>query len=835
MKDKGLFAAFLFSVFILAIIKIENSDAWTHLSIGREIFNLRGLPQSEPFTYPMFGKPFGHNSWLFGLLLYIAYHAFNVYGVIALKAVAVTTAFYILTRDSLQPYKNYIIAIGVMTVVVIMARPRFVERPDMFIIVFLSFSVYSLNAFLYENKKYIYLLPLVHLIWANMHVSINLMFIPFLAFIAGGALQLFLDGKRGQSAESKAQRAKIKTIVFVFLASFAMSLVSPYFISQYTAGYDIMTSLAGNQANMHETMASTGIRQEISIIELQRPRWRIIKWPYLMSLAVAVSFVLNWAGVYYSRSTGTDKKYPSLIHLFLVLPFIVISFTAMRFVPLLGIIAGPVLARNISGIFEGMGGREQWAGRIFRSGAAAAILAVWLVLYSALALAHVAPFGETEKQFGFGINYDLVPEGALRYMDKRNITGRVFNLFHWGQYITWRDFPTRSAFVDGRFNLPADLLEKANIAQRDPFVLDELEKIYGFESLLVEYPLLNPHESGKGHYAGSFLSNSRWALVYWDDQSLLYLKRGGRYASVIKEDEYRFIKPADEIYGSVITKLHAEDYRDSIIRELKRNITETGSSKGYAFLGFVYNETGFYKEAIDSLSRVRDFQPISHLFQSYIGIAEAYAKLGNPEEAIRYFKKALAMKKHAALFYYTGREYIKKGDRRTAVKYFKKALGMNRNFTSIYPLLIDLYRELDMKDEAGKTMEAYEKVAAASEGEEHFRKGVMAYIERRLDIAEQEFTKSIEANLLNPAAYSNLGYVYYEMGKFESAYEYHKMAIDVDQNFANSHYGLALVYKKWGNIELAKKEWAEYLRIEPTGPYAKKAREDIEALSRQQE
>ncbi|KAF0146390.1 MAG: TPR Domain containing protein [Nitrospirae bacterium] len=767
MRDKVLFIFFLFSVFVLALIKIENSDAWTHLSIGREIFNLRGLPESEPFTYPMLGKPFASASWLFGFVFYIAWHLFNIYGVIALKAVTVTTAFYFLTRDSLQPYKNYIIAIGVMTVVIIMTRPRFVERPDIFLMVFLSFTVFSLNAFLYENKKYIYLLPLVHMAWANMHVSISLMFIPFLAFIAGGMLQLYLDGKR---AESREQRAKIKTIALVFAASFAMSLVSPYFISQYTAGYDIMASLAplrklfltGQAGDQAKNMLNPGAGQGINIIELQRPRWGFIKWPYLMSLAVAASFILNWGMVYYSRSTGKAKKYPSLIHLFLVLPFIVLSFTAMRFVPLLGIIAGPVLARNLSEIFKSAGGsrqraesreqgaegRERWASQIFRSRAGAAILAVWLVLYSALALAHVKPFGDSRQQFGFGINYGLVPEEALRYMDKRNITGRMFNLFHWGQYITWRDFPKRRVFVDGRFGLPGDLLEKVNIAQADPSVLDELEGLYGFESVLVGYLLLNPHEAGGGRMLdsqpSSFLSSPRWALVYWDDQSLLYLKRGGMYDSVIMQDEYRFIKPADDINGGLIAKLHVDGYRDGIIRELKRNVTETGSSRGYAFLGLVYNESGLYNEALVMFSKVRITEPFNFLPMAQKGIAFAKIRLG----------------------------------------------------------------------------------------EEYFRKGVSAYLEKNFDTAMQEFTKSIEANPGNPAAYSNLGYIYYETGKFEQAYKNHKKAVAIDRNFASSRYGLALIYKKRGNTEMAKREWAEYLRIEPTGAYAKKAREEMEALSR---
>ncbi|TAL25584.1 MAG: tetratricopeptide repeat protein [Nitrospirae bacterium] len=836
-KDKILFILFLFSVFLLAVIKIENSDAWTHLSIGREIFRLKGLPQTELFTYPMSGKPFAHSSWLFSLLLYVSYYFLNIYGVIILKAAVITALFYILTRDSLQPYKNYIIAICVMTVIVIMVRPRFAERPDIFLMVFLSFSVYSLNAFLYENKKYIYLLPLVHLVWANMHPSITLMFIPFISFIAGGMLQIFLN-KRGlrfqgipESAESREQGTKIIIMAFVFLASLALSLASPYSLGQYTAG----AVFAKKQAkDALDTMSAAGVGQQINIIELQRPRWGFIKWPYLISLAAAVAFVLNWIAVYYSRSAGRNKEYPSPIHFFLVVPFIALSFTAMRFVPLLGIIAGPVMARNLSGILKNTEGRNLDPSRILRSRAAAGIIAVWVVLYSTLALSGVAPFGDSRKQFGFGINYDSVPEGALRYMDKRNITGRMFNTFHWGQYITWRDFPKRSAIADGRFSLANDLLEKVSIAQFDPSARDELEKIYGFESVLIEYPLFNPYEAGGGTQAGSFLSGFQWALVYWDDQSLLYLKRGGRYDPVINEDEYKLIKPADDTYDGIVARLHDEDYSSGIIRELKRNAAETGSSKGYAFLGLIYNETGFYKEAIDAFSRVRDFQPASHLRQAYIGIAYAHDKLGNPDGAIGYLKKALAIEEDATLFYYTGMEYIQKGDRKAAIKYFKKALTLNKDFTSIYPLLIGLYRELDMKDEAAKTAAAYKKAETASGGEEYFRKGVNAYMEKNFALAEEEFKKSIEADPFNPAPYSNLGYIYYETEKLEPAYEYHKKALAIDRNFSNSRYGLALIYKKWGDLELAKREWEEYLRLEPAGPYAQKAREDIEAISGKQ-
>ena len=206
---------FLTSVFLLALCKVEDTDAWMHLSFGRLIWELKGLPSNELFVYTSLDKPFSYSSWLFGLIYYTAYHAFNIYGVTLLKAITITTAFYILIKDSLRPYKNHIVSIMVMTAVVLMSRHRFVERPDTFLMVFLSFSIFSLNAFVYDNKKYIYALPLTHMLWANSHSSINLMFVPFLSFIVGGLLQRYLNRIVHSSHELSA--SQLKTIALLFL------------------------------------------------------------------------------------------------------------------------------------------------------------------------------------------------------------------------------------------------------------------------------------------------------------------------------------------------------------------------------------------------------------------------------------------------------------------------------------------------------------------------------------------------------------------------------------------------------------------------------------------
>lgn len=679
---KLLMPLFLVSVFILSLNKISDTDAWIHLSLGRLIWNLKGLPAYEPFAYTMSDAPFAYTSWLVGVIYYLAYLSFNAYGVIFLKALIVTTAFYILLKDSLMPYKNHAVAIIVMTAVVIFTRHRFVERPDIFLMVFLSFSIFSLNAYVSENKKYIYALPFIHLLWANSHSSINLMVVPFLSFIAGGCIQLYLD-KKGAGFSNTPTSSQLKTILLIFLASFAASLLNPNFFSQYTFGAQFLAS---------------GWYKE-TIIELRPPTWDTFKSPYLINTAVISSFMLNLAIFFYRSGSKRPVDPPSVIYLFLVLPFIFLSFTAIRFVLPLAVVSGPIIARNISELADRAWGKGREKREISGIIISSAFAAVWILIYTSLTLAGIKPFGDRNQEFGFGFDRSLMPEGALQYMDKRNITGRVFNAFHFGQYIAWRDFPKRAPFIDGRGYLSPDLLKKMDDAKYNTGIFAELYNRYGFESVLVYRPLIDVNLPASMKGVDLAFSNPNWALVYWDDLSLVYLRRGGPYEAVISENEYRFIK-LDR------SRLSDNEYASGAIKELKRNIEETGSSNAYFLLGSIYNEIGRYREAIDSLSKVRDLHPPlkSHIFDAYKEMAYAFNQLGNLDESLRYCEKALSIREDAPLLYNMGIVYFQKGEKKKATDYLKRAITMDKNLTDAYTLLMDIYRELGLKEE-GRRLE----------------------------------------------------------------------------------------------------------------------------------
>ncbi|MFQ5851211.1 MAG: tetratricopeptide repeat protein [Candidatus Binatia bacterium] len=797
----------LASVFILGTVKVEDTDAWTHLALGRDIVRHQGFPPTEQFNFPSLDMPYYNTEWLFDLVFYLAYLAGGFAGVILLKASIATLAFFILYKDSLVPrgshshgYLGVVTAAVVLFPFTLMAKHRFVERPDIVLMVFLSFTIYALNAYVYEGRRYLYLLPVLQVLWINMHPSVVVGVVPFGAVLVGGQVQRVLRGQFGIELPGTPSARQLKTVAAVLAAVLATSLLNPYGIDPFLLPFRVA--------------ASPWFRHEIK--ELQAVTFDdLYGAPFIVAALLALTFVLSIRRL-------------SLISVLLVLPFVYLGLSARRFVFLLAIVSAPILARYLRSVTERL--RARWAHRV--SPPAGILTASSIVAITCLFLIRVEPFSDPRKIPGFGVNYDPVPESALRYLDAIGVTGRIFNTFHWGGYIVWRDFPRRIPIVDGRGHVSRRLLEEIKTTARFmPSRLEQLQATYGFDVAVLDYPVGTEAFKGQVPDVDFGLASPDWALVYWDDLSLVYLRRTDAFAKIIQQDEYRHVKPANG-FQYLERKLANRNLFRPIEAELRRNTLETQSSIGYALLGFVYNQVGSHEKAIEMLSRIQDFPFGSNLYNAYLGLAFAYKRLGNIKRAIEYYKKAVQLQVDPTILYAIGTAFEEIGNDREAIRYLERTLDWNPRLAQAYPPLIRAYRRVGRTDRLEPLQAAYREALAHGQAEEHFRKGVKFYFEGKFHEAIAEFQASLKINPRNPTAHSNLGYLYFDIGLLDKAAAEQKRALEADAGFANAHYGLALIYRARGEDALARTHFEEYLRLEPRGYWSRQALEGLSGLSR---
>jgi tetratricopeptide (TPR) repeat protein len=787
------------AAFVLALTRIQDPDAFTHLALGRQLLEQRGFPAREPFSFTTPDSAYYNPEWLFGLVLQLVYLGAGAAGVVLLTAAIVALAAAILWLDSRPADEGgdtpgaRLSRAAILTLLVVMMRHRFVERPDVALMVFLALTIYALNAYLTAGRRLLVGLPLLSVVWANVQPSIIVSVVPFLAVLGGGvALRLAVPlAPRLMVAAAIPTWRQLAMVAAVFVASLVASLVNPYTTDIHTLPFKLAEQPWFRQA----------------IGELQAVRWSTWPGPFVVAGFVVLSLLL------------TVSRVP-LLAVLLVVPFAYLGFSAVRFTFLFLLVAAPILARNAALVADRV--RDPVGRRLVLGGAGVGFaLAIVSVVVTA---AGTGPFNDVRSvpAFGVGLDERRVAERALRYLDARGVEGRLFNTFHFGGYITWRDFPKRVPIIDGRGHVPPALLDEIHFAHVSPPHLERLRARYGLEAAVMAYPVYSGQavEEVIGPDADPALASPEWALVYWDDVALVYLPRRGRHAAVIERDEYRTVKPATGVAG--LTRWLGEPTRLAAARaELSRNVEQTGSSLGLLLLAHTLTDP---EQALATLERVRD--PVRR-FEADQAMAMLYRRRKDFARASEAYERALAREAGATVLYQAGLTRVEAGDDRGAARYLARAQRVDPNLTEVYPALIGVHRRLGDEAAARELGSAFLAAVTRARVGQHLAAARGQLAHGRTAEAGDEVTAALQLDARNALTLSTLGFVRLAERRLDEATRAEEEALALDPRLAQAHWALALIARARGDEAGVRRHLATFARLAPGSYEAWRAREAL--------
>lgn len=787
------------AAFVLALTRIEDPDAFTHLALGRQLVEHHGFPAREPFSFTTPDSAYYNPEWLFGVVLQLGFLTAGTAGVVLVTAAVVSLATAILWLDS-RPGETgaatpaaRLVRAAVVTILIVMMRHRFVERPDIALMVFLAFTIYALNAYVGSGRRLIFLLPAVYVLWANIQPSIIVSVVPFVA-VLGGGVALHAAARvapRWSSRLAIPRWRQLATVGAVLIAATLASVINPYTTDVHTLPFKLAEQPWFRQA----------------VGELQAVRPSVWLGPFVV-LGVLVLSLL-----------ATVTRVP-LIPTLLVLPFAYLGLSAVRFVFLFLLVAAPILARNAA-LIAARARRPLGRRLVLGAAAAALVLAVISVVVTA---AGVGPFNDIRSAPALGVGLDerRVPEGALRYLDARGVEGRLFNTFHFGGYITWRDFPRRVPIIDGRGHVPASLLEEIHFAHVSPPHLERLRARYGLEAAVMAYPAYSGQvvEEVIGPDADPALVSPEWALVYWDDAALVYLPRRGRNAAVIGRDEYTVVRPAKGVAG--LARVAGDPGRLEAARaELGRNVEQTGSSLGLLLLAHV---TADPDRALATLGRVRD--PVRR-FEADQASAILYRRRKDFARATEYYERALAREPGATVLYQAGLTRAEAGDDRGAARYLARAQRADPYFPDVYPALLAIYRRLGDEASARDLGPAFLAAATRARVGQHLAAARRRLAEGRIPEANDEIGAALKLDPRNALTFSTLGFVRLAERKLDEATRAEQEALGLDPRQAEAHWALALIARARGDEAGVRRHLETFARLVPGSYEAWRAREAL--------
>jgi tetratricopeptide (TPR) repeat protein len=190
--------------------------------------------------------------------------------------------------------------------------------------------------------------------------------------------------------------------------------------------------------------------------------------------------------------------------------------------------------------------------------------------------------------------------------------------------------------------------------------------------------------------------------------------------------------------------------------------------------------------------------------QSYCGLGKAYASMGNKEEALRNFEKAIsANPAWGETYEQIGLLKMQAGQNKDAEGFLVKATQVWPDFATPYRALAMIYLSEGRVGEARRAIDMALKLAPFLE-DAHNVLGSVQMKEGRLEEAILSFRRELEVNPGSWRAYANLGSAYAETGRPEQAIEAYEKSIDKNPDNPEAVLTLATLYAKVGRNDAAR-------------------------------
>uniref|UniRef100_A0A8D0U1D3 dolichyl-phosphate-mannose--protein mannosyltransferase n=1 Tax=Sus scrofa TaxID=9823 RepID=A0A8D0U1D3_PIG len=172
------------------------------------------------------------------------------------------------------------------------------------------------------------------------------------------------------------------------------------------------------------------------------------------------------------------------------------------------------------------------------------------------------------------------------------------------------------------------------------------------------------------------------------------------------------------------------------------------------------------------------------------------------------FRSALSVcPLNAKVHYNVGKNLADKGNQTAAIRYYREAVRLNPKYVHAMNNLGNILKERNELQEAEELLSLAVQIqpdfAAA-----WMNLGIVQNSLKRFQAAEQSYRTAIKHRRKYPDCYYNLG-------RLESEALFLK-AIKAHPNAASYHGNLAVLYHRWGHLDLAKKHYEISLRLDPS-------------------
>ena len=475
--------------YLLALDKISESDTFWHLKTGEWIIAHGAVPRVDPFSATVSGKPWLDWEWLFQAGIYVVYSFGGFKALVVAKAVIVFLTGLVLFLACRQNGAGVSLAALLVMAALVAARERLEVRPDVVMLLFAALTIMLLEAARRGKPSLLFWLPVLQLIWVNVHGS----------FLLGMVLTGIYTVALGSEFAVRKEWRYVLLVMGALLLSCAACFVNPFGVQ--------LVRHAIEQTRPSSPSGTIGEWQPTRLLLLTEPNWalRVFWWLFWLNPLVLVA------------ELAIKRRKFLWAHALVVTAMSVLALRANRFTALYAVVTVPVLAHSLTVLREKFAGKERSDWGEVTAGILAGATAIFLI--AVVVTNRWAEAEDRSPNFGLGVDESVVPVRALALLAKLPPGLNLFNTFLSGGPLIWMDYPHWQPFCDGRANLYGrDFVDQYRKAMYDPA---EWDKWMQERSVTVAY--LQYGTADDRTLLEHLVKSHMWDMLYFDHAACIFV------------------------------------------------------------------------------------------------------------------------------------------------------------------------------------------------------------------------------------------------------------------------------------------------------------------------
>jgi hypothetical protein len=463
------------ALFAMAVRTAADTDMYWHLRTGQFILQMRSVPMSDPFSWTALGTSWVDVHWLSQVILFSTYALSGTSGLAFLVAGLVGLAFVFVWK---QMEGSPLLRAFIVVLAAAVAAAVWTPRSQMATFVLMPLVAYLIYLYKWKQLDRLWVIPLVVVLWVNLHGGYIAGFMLLGAVLAGEIANHVL---KFSGPEVLSWRRWRKLLIITLISGLVL-LINPYTVQAVVLPFKTV---------------NIGVLQDF-IQEWASPNFHELYQQPLVWMLLLTLVVIGWSG---RRLDASDAA--------LLVVFAYISFLARRNVGLFALVCAPVLSRHAAALV----GRYRWGQRPMSKGVPWLNWIVLIVIGLAVLLKVISQTMPAVQQQAEAKN---LPANAVNWIVEHRPAGKMFNSYNWGGYLMWRlgaDYPI---YVDGR----TDVYDNAFLQEYLEIVTGQLDAPTLFDERGIKLVLVE-QESPLG---AQLLKSGQWQAAYRDDMAAIYLR-----------------------------------------------------------------------------------------------------------------------------------------------------------------------------------------------------------------------------------------------------------------------------------------------------------------------